>query len=238
MTMVTISMNGQEVSAPSGSTILQAAKLAGIDIPTLCHHQALVPVGACRICLVEVAGQRSLQTACTFPINSGMQVQTESPRVVSARKLVLDLLFSERNHYCMYCEMSGDCELQNLGYRYGIDHWVYPAYTKPFPVDATHKYILMEHNRCVLCWRCMRACGELVANHTLGLRQRGAETMIHADMNLPFGESSCVSCGTCRQVCPTGASSTSEAPSWDASCRQIASRALAASAASVAAWRS
>ena len=205
MTMVTLTMNGQEISAPAGSTVLQTAKLSGIDIPTLCHHPALVPVGACRICLVEIAGQRSLQTACTFPINSGMDVQTESPRVVAARKLVLDLLFSERNHYCMFCEMSGNCELQNLGYRYGIDHWVYPAYTQPFPVDATHDYVLMEHNRCVLCWRCLRACDELVANHTLGLRQRGAKTMIHMDLNLPFGESSCISCGTCRQVCPTGA---------------------------------
>jgi formate dehydrogenase major subunit len=205
MTTVNITINGQAIIAPTGSTILKAAQGAGIDIPTLCHHPALLPVGACRICLVEIKGQRNLQTSCTFPITEGLDIQTESPRVVNARKLILDLLFSERNHYCMYCEMSGDCELQNLGYRYGIDHWVYPTYTKPFPVDATRRFFLMEHNRCVLCWRCMRACSELVANHTLGLKQRGASTMISADMNSPFGESSCISCGTCLQVCPTGA---------------------------------
>lgn len=205
MEMANVTINGQAVSVPVGSTILQAANQVGIDIPTLCNHPALVAVGACRICVVEVKGQRNLQTACTFPVTEGMEIKTESERVIKARKLILDMLFSERNHYCMYCEMSGDCELQSLGYRYGIDHFVYPTYTKPFPVDATRKDIIMEQNRCVLCWRCMRACRDLVANHTLGLRQRGAKSMIHADANVPFGESSCISCGTCQQVCPTGA---------------------------------
>ena len=205
MTMVNININGQKVSAPAGSTILQAAKQAGIDIPTLCDHPALIPIGACRMCVVEVKGQRTLITACTFPISEGLEIQTESEQVVKARKLILDLLFSERNHYCPYCEMSGDCELQNLGYRYGLDHFIYPTYTKGFPVDATRKYFLMDHNRCVLCGRCERACGDLVANHTLGLRNRGASSMIHADANVPFGQSTCVSCGTCLQVCPTGA---------------------------------
>jgi formate dehydrogenase major subunit len=205
MGMVNITINGQKYSVPAGSTVLEAAQQVGVDIPTLCHHPALAPIGACRICLVEVKGQRVLQPACTFPISEGMEIQTESPQVVKVRKFVLDLLFSERNHYCMYCEMSGDCELQTLGYRYGLDHWVYPTYTKRFPVDATRETFLMDHNRCILCRRCVRACSELVANHTLGIRQRGASSMIHADLDVPFGESSCISCGTCLQVCPTGA---------------------------------
>ena len=203
--MVNITINGQQISAHAGMTILKAAKQAGIDIPTLCEHPALNSVGACRMCLVEIQGQRNLQTACTFPITEGMDIQTESPRVVSARKLILDLLFSERNHYCMICEMSGDCELQNLGYRYGLDHWLYQTYTKSFPLDASHKYYLMDHNRCVLCGRCIRACGDKVANHTLGLRLRGADTMVHADGHIPLKDSTCISCGSCVQVCPTGA---------------------------------
>jgi formate dehydrogenase major subunit len=134
-----------------------------------------------------------------------MEVQTETAVLIEARKFILDMLFSERNHFCMYCEMSGDCELQNLGYRYRIDHWLYPTYTKRFPVDASHKNLVMEHNRCVLCWRCVRSCAELTANHTLDLRRRGIESMIHADSHVPFGESSCIACGGCAQVCPTGA---------------------------------
>ena len=134
-----------------------------------------------------------------------MKIETESKRVVSARKLVLDMIFSERNHFCPYCEMSGNCELQDLGYRYRVDHWVFPTYTKAYGLDATHKYYLMEHNRCILCGRCIRACNELVANHTLGLGQRGSKSIVAADGNIPLGESSCISCGTCAQVCPTGA---------------------------------
>ncbi|SEM18580.1 formate dehydrogenase major subunit [Syntrophus gentianae] len=198
-------INGSEVFAPPGATIFEAAQQAGIDIPTLCHHRKLHPIGACRICVVEIKGQRSLQTACTFPVAEGMEIETESPRVVSARKFILGMLFSERNHLCPFCEASGDCELQNLGYRYGIDHWFYPTFTKPFPLDASRGYFIMNHNRCVLCQRCARACNELVANHTLGLRQRGADSMINCDANLPYVKSTCISCGTCLQICPTGA---------------------------------
>jgi formate dehydrogenase major subunit len=205
MSSVTVTINAQKVTARAGQTVLQAAQAAGIDIPTLCHHPALTPSGGCRVCLVEVSGQRTLQPACTFPVADRMEVQTESPKVVQARRFVLELLFSERNHFCMACEMSGCCELQTLGYRYGLDHWVYPTYRQRFEVDASPPYHLLDHNRCVLCRRCVRACAELVGNHTLDLRQRGALTMLCADMDVPLGDSTCVSCGTCVEVCPTGA---------------------------------
>jgi formate dehydrogenase major subunit len=202
---ILITIDGKEIAAKPGQIILECANENGIYIPTLCNHPAVSPVGACRMCLVEIKGQRTLQTSCTFPVSDGMEIQTDSPTVVTARKLVLDMIFSERNHFCPYCEMSGSCELQDLGYRYHVDHWAFSTYTKAFPIDATNKYYLMEHNRCVLCGRCIRACDELVANHTLGLGQRGSESMVRADANIPLGESSCISCGTCTQVCPTGA---------------------------------
>ena len=210
MAIVNITIDGKKLQAQPGQTVLQAAQAAGIDIPTLCDHPALQSYGACRLCLVEIERQRTLQPACTFPITEGMVVYTESEKVVEARKFVLEMLFSERSHYCMYCPVSGDegstdCELQQAAYRYGLDSWRYaPNYSKRWPVDASRKYFIMDHSRCILCRRCIRACDEIVANHTLGMRERGAKSMVVADGGLPFGASSCVSCGTCLQVCPTG----------------------------------
>ena len=205
MALVNITIDGREIAAQVGQTILEAAQAVGIDIPTLCHHPALEPIGACRMCLVEVERQRTLQTACTFKVNDGMVVHTESEKVVAARKFVLQSLLSERNHFCMYCQLSGDCELQKLAYRYGLDSWLYPRPYTPMPVDASRPYFVMDHNRCILCRRCVRACAKIVGNYTLGLGGRGANSMVIADLGAPFGNSSCISCGTCLQVCPTGA---------------------------------
>ena len=205
MASVNVTIDDKEGAVPGDSTVLEAARLLGVDIPTLCDHPAIEPIGACRMCLVEVQNQRALQPACTFPVSEGMVVATESPKVQDARRFVLQLLFSERNHYCMFCQMSGSCELQDLAYRYGLDHWIFDRPFPKMPVDASRDYFAMDHNRCILCRRCIRACDNLVGNGTLGLKHRGAQTMVIADMDVPFGESSCVSCGTCLQVCPTGA---------------------------------
>jgi formate dehydrogenase major subunit len=206
-----ITINGQAVAAKPGQTVMQAAEAAGITIPGLCNHPHLKPEGSCRICLVDIEKQRTLQPACTFPIFEGMVVQTETPKVREARRFSLQMIFSERSHYCMYCSMSGnaedtDCELQKLGYEYGLDAWKFaPNYSKPWPLDATRKFFVMDHSRCILCRRCIRACSQIAANHTLGVQQRGARTMVYADDGSAFGTSSCVECGTCLQVCPTGA---------------------------------
>jgi len=205
MATVTITINGRKITTQAGITVLKAARQEGIDIPTLCDHPALPPYGGCRMCVVQIKGQRNLQTACTFPVNDGMEIETDSPAVKQARQLILELLFSERNHFCPYCEQSGSCELQEMGYRHGIDHWTFPTYLKAYPVDATSRYFVFDHNRCILCARCLRACDELVANHTLGLGRRGSKTLVCADTQVPYGESTCLSCGTCVQVCPTGA---------------------------------
>lgn len=202
---VRVTIDGTEGSVPAGITVLEACRKLGVEVPTLCDHPAIEPIGACRICLVEVEKQRALQPACTFPVSDGMVVHTRSDRVVDARRFVLQLLFSERNHFCMFCQMSGSCELQDLAYDYGLDHWEFDRAFPRMGVDASREFFVMDHNRCILCRRCVRVCDELVGNATLGVKHRGAETMIIADMDVPFGESSCISCGTCLQVCPTGA---------------------------------
>lgn len=204
--MATITINGNKLEVPDGMTVLRAAQANGIEIPTLCDHPHLTPYGGCRLCLVEVEGARTLQPSCTLPVSNNMVVKTDTKKVLDARKFVLTLIFSERNHFCPYCQVSGgDCELQNAAYNEGMTHWpLSPNYT-PYPMDASHPYIIMEANRCILCRRCVRACGDLVGNYTLGFEERGANSILVADTGVPLGESTCISCGACVQVCPTGA---------------------------------
>jgi formate dehydrogenase major subunit len=204
--MVNLTIDGKAVQVPEGTTVLQAAEAAGIHVPTLCNHSALKPFGGCRLCLVEVEGARTLQPSCTLPVNEKMVVLTNTAKVKTARKFVLTLIFSDRNHFCPFCQVSGgDCELQNSALDEGMANWPFQPNYQRYPVDATHDFFVMDHNRCILCHRCVRACGQLVGNFTLGIEERGASSMLVADTGLPLGESSCVSCGTCVSVCPTGA---------------------------------
>ena len=204
--MINLTIDGKNVEVQEGTTVLEAAEAAGIYVPTLCHHPQLTPYGGCRLCMVEVEGARTLQPSCTLPATDGMVVTTHSEKILKARKFVLTLLFSERNHFCMYCQVSGgDCELQNRAYDEGMTHWDLQPNWQPYEVDASHPFMVLDNNRCILCRRCVRACGELVGNFTLGFEERGANSFLVADYDVPFGESSCISCGTCVQICPTGA---------------------------------
>jgi formate dehydrogenase major subunit len=206
MRMVTVTIDEKKFEVAEGTTVLRAAESAGIHIPTLCDHKSLAPYGGCRLCLVEVEGMRTLQPSCTLPVNPNMVVHTNTAKVKEAREFVLTLLFSERNHFCMYCQVSGgDCELQNSAYAEGMTHWpLQPGWT-PFAIDASNPYFVLDNNRCILCRRCVRACGELVGNYTLGIEERGTNSLLIADLGTPLGDSTCISCGTCVQVCPTGA---------------------------------
>ena len=204
--MVNLTIDGKSIQVPDGTTVLRAAEAAGAHIPTLCDHPQLSPYGGCRLCLVEVEGARTPQPACTLPVNNNMVVHTDTERLRKARKFVLTLLFSERNHFCPYCQVSGgDCELQNAAYHEEMTYWPLQPNWQTYSVDATHPYFILDNNRCILCRRCVRACGEMVGNFTLGFEERGAKSFLVADYGVPLGESSCVSCGTCVQICPTGA---------------------------------
>ena len=204
--MIHVTIDGRSIEVPEQTTVLNAARMAGVSIPTLCNLPALKPYGGCRLCGVEIEGFRTLQSSCTLPVSEGMVVRTNTPKLHEARKFILSLLFSERNHFCMYCQKSGgDCELQNAAYGESMDHWPMQPIWNNFIVDATHPYYTVDQNRCILCRRCVRACAELVGNNTLAIENRGSSCMLIADYGVPFGESSCIRCGTCVQVCPTGA---------------------------------
>lgn len=203
--MVNLTIDGKQVSVPEGTTVLKAAKSAGIDIPTLCDHPNLTPYGGCRLCVVEIEGGRTLQTSCTLPVMENMVVHTNTDKVREARRFILTMIFSDRNHFCPYCVVNdGDCELQQAAYHEEMTHWPIQPNWKPYEVDASHPYIVQDHNRCILCRRCVRVCSENVGNFTLGVEERGANSLIMADLGTPLGESSCISCGMCVQVCPTG----------------------------------
>jgi formate dehydrogenase major subunit len=204
--MISLTIDGKTVEVPAGTTVLRAAEAVGITIPTLCDHPALPPYGGCRLCVVEVQGFRTPIASCTLPVSPGMVVNTDTEKLRSIRKFVLSMLFSERNHFCPFCQKTGgDCELQNAAYGEDMTHWPIMPNWSTFPVDASHPYFIFDHNRCILCRRCVRACAEMAGNYTLGMENRGARTLVVADYGLPMGESTCIRCGSCVQVCPTGA---------------------------------
>lgn len=206
MSVVTLTINDKLVSAREDETILQAAKTAGIDIPVLCYLEGLSAHGGCRLCLVEIGGSGRLQPACFMKVAEGLVVRTETDRLKEYRKMIVELLFAEGNHTCAVCVANGSCELQDAAISVGMDHerleYQYPRRD----VDISHDRFGIDHNRCILCTRCVRTCDELEGAHTWDVAGRGANSRVVTDLAQPWGESAtCTSCGKCFMACPTGA---------------------------------
>lgn len=206
MENVTIKINGMEVIAPKGSTILEAARLAHIEIPTLCFLKEINEIGACRICVVEVKGARSLVASCVYPINEGMEVWTNTPRVLESRKKTLQLLLSNHDRKCLSCVRSGNCELQQLAKELGVeDEGYYDGARTPSEIDDSAVHMFRDNSKCILCRRCVAMCEQVQGIGVIGPNQRGFATNIGSAFEMGLGETSCVSCGQCIAVCPTGA---------------------------------
>ncbi len=205
MKEITLTINGKKVKGREGNTVLEVCEDHGIYVPTLCHLKGLTDLGACRMCVVDIEKERRPVPACTYPARDGLMIQTHNDKLEKYRRQILELMFTERNHLCAQCVATGDCELQSLAYKYQMDNARYPYSWPALPVDSVNGYLVIDHNRCILCGRCIRTCDEIVGVHTLDFGYRGWKDMVVADLNQPLGTSSCISCGACFQVCPTGA---------------------------------
>lgn len=203
--MVNLKINGKAVSVPQGTTILDAARTAGIKIPTLCYLRDINAIGACRVCVCEVKGARSLVAACVYPVNEGMEVFTNTPRVLNSRKMTVELLLSDHHQDCLGCVRSESCELQTLSRELGCESGKYAGMKNEYAIDETTPYIVRDNNKCILCRRCVAACKKYQGVAVIGANSRGFDTSIGSYFLKNLNEVACVGCGQCITVCPTGA---------------------------------
>ena len=206
MENVNLKINGISVSAPAGSTILEAARIAGVKIPTLCFLKEINEIGACRMCVVEVKGARNLVAACVHPVNEGMEVQTNTPKLLESRKRTLELILSDQERKCLSCVRSGNCELQELCKELGVaDEDYFAGERNHYEPDTSAPHMIRDNNKCILCRRCSAVCEKVQTVGVIGPNNRGFATAIGSPFEMGLGDTSCVACGQCIAACPTGA---------------------------------
>jgi len=203
--MVNLKINNIPVTVENGTTILAAARQAGIKIPTLCFLKDVNEIGACRICVVEVKGARNLVASCVYPVNEGMEVFTNTERVIKARKTTLELILSNHRKECLSCDRNTNCELQKLAYEYGCDTRRYYGAVCTDPMDTSSPYLVRDNTKCILCRRCVAMCNKVQGIGALGASERGFSTTVGSAFDLRLINTPCIGCGQCVIVCPTGA---------------------------------
>jgi len=205
MRKVSLKIDGREVSVKDGTTVFEAARSAGIEIPHLCFMENLTPSAACRLCVVEVEGTRSLVASCAYPVAENMSVQTDTERVIKARRLTIELLLSDHPFDCMTCEKSGACELEKYAYELGVSTSRFKGEQHSYPLDETNPFFVRDYNKCILCERCVKACRDVQFVEAIDFTHRGFKTKVAAPYDRSLVDSTCIFCGQCVASCPVGA---------------------------------